>query len=286
MASDYRTALLVVTCAVSLTGTAAHAQTRPDRAKPLPTPASTELEVARVGFLEGPVEVMKPGGTWTPAVQDQPLAAGDHVRTLRGGTVRLEFPWTAVAVGDSSEVSIEKTRVLTLQLESGRIDVDPEQTLLRIITAEAAVSGVGRTLVRRLDNTTFVGSYNGGADVEGAGSSVRLGLNSGTIVAAGLAPTPPKPMAAPPRVVSPASDPRYIRPGEGVLLTWTGQQKIYNLEILPIDSDVPTLSIEVTGLSYEAKLPWLGTYRWRVAGRNGIEETQPSGEGLICVVDK
>jgi hypothetical protein len=286
MAPQYRTAALLITLAASIASREAGAQTRPDRAKPLPTPASTEVEVARVGFLEGPVEVMKPGTTWTKALQDQPLAVGDRVRTLRGGTVRLEFPWTAVAVGDSSEVSIEKTRLLTLQLESGRIDVDPEQALLRIITAEASVSGVGRTLVRRLEKTTFVGSYNGGADVEGAGASVRLGVNSGTIVASGLSPTPPAPMAPPPRVVSPASDPRYVRPGEAVLLTWTGQHKVYNLEILPIDSDVPTISIEVAGLSYEAKLPWLGTYRWRVAGREGVVESQPSGEGLICVVDK
>ena len=52
--------------------------------------------------------------------EDQALAMGDRVRTLRGGMARLEFPWTAVAMGDESQVLIEKSRQLTLQLESGR----------------------------------------------------------------------------------------------------------------------------------------------------------------------
>ena len=84
-----------------------------------------------------------PGGAWTKAAEDQPLLIGDRVRTLKGGTARLEFPWTAVAVGDGSEVSIPNARVLTLQLDRGRLDIDPEQTLLRVVT------GRGRDQRRR-----------------------------------------------------------------------------------------------------------------------------------------
>jgi hypothetical protein len=242
--------------------------------------------VARVGFVEGGVEVLKPGAEWTKAIEDQPLAIGDRVRTLRGGTARLEFPWTAVAVGDASEVLIEKSRLLTLQLESGRIDVDPEQTLLRVVTAEAAISGSGRTLVRREGRATFVGSYNGGADVEAAGAIVRLGVNRGTLVNAGAAPSQPALLGPAPRVVSPAADPRYVMPGSDVHLTWTGEQSAYHLEILSIDSDVPVLSLDIESNQFDARITWLGTFRWRVAGRTGPVETQPSGEGLICVVEK
>jgi len=183
-------------------------------------------------------------------------------------------------------VALETNRVLTLRLDRGRIDIDPEQTLLRVVTDEATLSGSGRTLVRRENGTTFVGSYNGGAVVEAKGQEVRLGVNGSTRIEANAVPGVPVSMMPAPRVVTPASDPRYVRPGEVVRLIWTGQDPRYHLEVLPIDSDVPFMSFEVATTEYDLKIPWLGTYRWRVAGRNGVVETQPSGEGLICVVEK
>ena len=278
--------------AVFLIATSALAQTpakkRPAAAKPSEVQAA--VEVARIGFADGTVEVQKPGAPWTPAAEDQPLSIGDRVRTSSGATARLEFPWTAIAVGDNSEVSLEKSRLLTLQLHSGRIDIDPEQTLLRVVTSEAAISGSGRTLVRREGTTTFVGSYNGGADVEASASAdssvIRLGVNKAVLVNAGATSSEAMPMGAPPRVVSPSSDPRYVRPGEIVRLTWTGRDPAYHLEVLPIDSDVPVVSLDIATREYDLKLNWLGTFRWRVAGRSGPVESQPSGEGLICVVEK
>ena len=239
------------------------------KAKGAATPAPTALEVARMGFVEGSVEVQHPGGAWTKIAEDQPLLVGDRVRTLKGATARLEFPWTAVAVGDGSEISIPKARVLTLQLEQGRLDIDPEQTLLRVITDEAAISGSGRTLVRREGTSTFVASYNGGAEVEAKGAIVRLGINKGTLVSAGKAPGEATTLGPPPRVVSPKADPRYVKPAEPVRLTWTGQETAYHLEVLSVDSDVPVISLDVDGLEYDVRLPWLGTFRWRVAGRFG-----------------
>lgn len=256
------------------------------KAKGAATPAPTALEVARMGFVEGSVEVQHPGGAWTKIAEDQPLLVGDRVRTLKGATARLEFPWTAVAVGDGSEISIPKARVLTLQLEQGRLDIDPEQTLLRVITDEAAISGSGRTLVRREGTSTFVASYNGGAEVEAKGAIVRLGINKGTLVSAGKAPGEATTLGPPPRVVSPKADPRYVKPAEPVRLTWTGQETAYHLEVLSVDSDVPVISLDVDGLEYDVRLPWLGTFRWRVAGRFGPVESEASGEGLICVVEK
>jgi hypothetical protein len=239
-----------------------------------------------MGFVEGPVEVQHPGGPWARASEEQPLAIGDRVRTLQGGTARLEFPWTAVAVSDGSEVSVENNRVLTLRLDRGRIDVDPEQALLRIVTAEAAISGSGRTLVRREGGTTFVGSTSGGAEVEGTGGSVRLGLSKGTVVKAGGPPSEPASMSAPPRVISPSADPRYLRPGEAVHLVWTGPEAAYHLEVLAIDSDIPVISLDIDAREFDLKLNWLGTFRWRVSGRTGPVESQASGEGLVCVVEK
>ncbi len=262
----------------------APAQTGKPKATPPPPPSA--LEVARVGFAEGGVEVQRGSGAWTKATEEQPLLMGDRLRTLKGGTARLEFPWTAVAVGDGTEVSLQNNRVLTLQLDRGRIDIDPEQALMRVVTGEATVSGTGRTLVRREGTTTFVGSYNGGADVEGKDKVVRLGINRGTVVNAGKVPSAPDALGPAPRVITPAADPSYVKPGEPVRLVWKGPETAYHLEVLSIDSDVPVVSIDVEGHEFELKLNWVGTFRWRVAGRIGAIESQPSGEGLICVVEK
>ncbi len=272
-----------LTLLVALVGSA-EAQTAKTKGGPTPTPAA--LEVARMGFVEGGVEIQHPGGAWTKAAEEQPILIGDRVRTLKGGTARLEFPWTAIAVGDGSEVFIPSARLLTLQLDRGRLDLDPEQTLLRVVTDEALISGSGRTLVRREGTSTFVASYNGGADVEAKGTIVRLGINKGTLVTAGKPPGEAATLGPAPRVVSPRTDPRYVKPGEIVHLTWTGQETAYHLEVLSIDSDVPVVSLDIDTHEYDLRLPWLGTFRWRVAGRFGPLETQASGEGLICVVEK
>jgi hypothetical protein len=264
-------------------GASALAQTGKPKGGPTPPAA---VEVARMGFAEGGVEVQRPGEPWVKATEDQPLLMGDRVRTLKGGTARLEFPWTAVAVGDGSEVSLQNNRVLTLQLDRGRIDIDPEQALMRVVTDEATISGTGRTLVRREGKTTFVGSYNGGADVEGKDAVVRLGINRGTVVDAGKAPLEPLPLGPAPRVVSPGADPRYALTAEPVRLVWTGQETAYHLEVLSIDSDIPLVSLDIDGREFDLRLSWVGTFRWRVSGRTGAVESQPSGEGLICVVEK
>ena len=267
--------------------TMAAAQSEPPKGKPSTAPQPpASVEVARLSFMNGAVEIQQAGGTWAAAAEDQALSSGNRLRTLKGSTARLEFPWTAVAVSDSTEVSFPRNRLLTLQLDTGRIDVDPEQGLMRIVTAEVTITGAGRTLVRREGTTTFVGSYGGGANVESPNSFVRLGIGKGTIVNAGAAAGEPERLATPPKVVSPASDPRYVHPGESVHLVWTGREPVFHLEVLPIDSDVPVVSIDVAATTYDLKLPWLGTFRWRVAGRVGPIETEASGEGLICVVEK
>ncbi len=262
---------------------------QPPSSSPEPTPSAPvtgPVEVARISLVAGNAEVRRQNGPWMKAAEEQPLSMGDRIRTLEGTTVRLEFPWTVVAMSDNTEVSLPKSRLLTLQLEKGRIDVDPELALLRIATSEATIGGEGRTLVRRQGAITFVGSYNGGANVKSSTSLVRLGVGKGTIVNAGAPPSEPVHLAEPPKVVSPGSDPPYVRPGQIVHLSWTGRETTYHLEVLPIDSDVPVVSLDLSATSYDLRLTWLGTFRWRVAGRSGAVETVPSGEGLICVVEK
>jgi hypothetical protein len=275
---------LVSLLALLALGSPALSQSGKPKATPPPPPSA--LEVARVGFAEGGVEFKRGNGGWVKATEEQPLLMGDRLRTLKGGTARLEFPWTAVAVGDGTEVALQNNRVLTLQLDRGRIDIDPEQALMRVVTDEATVSGTGRTLVRREGKTTFVGSYNGGADVESKDKVVRLGINRGTVVNAGKAPAAPDALRPAPHVVTPGADPVFVKPGEPVRLVWKGPESAYHLEVLSIDSDVPVVSLDVEGHEFDLRISWIGTFRWRVAGRTGAIESQASGEGLICVVEK
>ncbi|MEO8500428.1 MAG: DUF1549 domain-containing protein, partial [Vicinamibacteria bacterium] len=61
-------------------GATSHAQTGGGKGRPTPLPVA--LEVARMGFVEGMVEVQHPGGDWTKATENQPLSMGDRVRTI------------------------------------------------------------------------------------------------------------------------------------------------------------------------------------------------------------
>jgi hypothetical protein len=57
------------------------------------------------------------------------------------------------------------------------------------------------------------------------------------------------------------------------------------VEVLALDKDQVLLARDVDAPPLRLQLPWLGTYRWRVAARDarGIE-SRPSAEGLICSV--
>lgn len=251
-----------------------------------PAPPTQVVVVGKATFIEGRAEVSHGDGPWLPMAEEQAFAVGDRIRTLAGSTARLELPWTAVSVSDNTLLQIEKTTVLTLRLAHGRVDVDPEQNLPRIATGEASVGGNGRTVVRRDGSTTFVASDAGGAEVEAQGQSTRVPPTSGLVVNTGAPSSQPMPLTDAPRVVTPSADPRYTHPGETVRLTWEGRAPRYHLQVLSVDSDIPVLAIDLNGTSYDLKLGWLGTFRWRVAGLSGPIESQLSAEGLVCVVEK
>lgn len=241
--------------------------------------------VATVVLVDGKLEFSRRGGPFRPAPEQQTLAVGDRVRTTAGSSARIEFPWTMVTLGDQTTIALEGDPTLSVRLDAGRIDMDPEAELIRLVTKEAVVSGAGRTVLRRDGASTFVVSLMGGADVEAGGKTVRLGVSRSVLVSS-EGPGEPVLQTEGPKVVFPGADPLYVRPNQTVRLEWTGASPGYLLEVLPIDSQTPVISLDVTGSTREIRLPWLGTYRWRVTGRQGAVETQPSGEGLICVVER
>ena len=115
---------------------------------------------------------------------------------------------------------------------------------------------------------------------------LNIASNDPVVKSAGKAPSEPQPLSPAPRVIAPSADPRYVNPGDPVRLVWTGLEPTYHLEVLSIDSDIPVMSLDIPTREYDLRLNWLGTFRWRVAGRTGAIESQASGEGLICVVEK
>ena len=75
--------------------------------------------------------------------------------------------------------------------------------------------------------------------------------------------------------------------GEPVELRWSPPGERNYVEVLSIDQDVVLLAREVGPPPFTVRLPWPGTFRWRVTTRtpDGFASL-PSAEGLIPVMGK
>jgi hypothetical protein len=75
--------------------------------------------------------------------------------------------------------------------------------------------------------------------------------------------------------------------GDPAELAWRQAGATHHLEILPLGSNDVLLEKDVGSGPERITIPWLGTYRWRVAARDALGlESLPSSDGLICVVEK
>jgi hypothetical protein len=83
-------------------------------------------------------------------------------------------------------------------------------------------------------------------------------------------------------------DPVYVKRGEAAQLAWTASPGARSLiEVSVVGTDEVVTVVEAPASPHPVVLPWLGTYRWRVAtlGPDGVEG-QLSDGGLLCVVDE
>lgn len=244
------------------------------------------LALARLSFVERKVELEKKGAKWQAAVEGGPLSIGETLRTGPDAIARLELPWMALTLSPGSSLRFPDAFLLSATLDSGRALVEaPGLDALKIVTGEAEVRGQGRAVVRRQGRSTLVTCLAGRFFVEAAGSTVTLTSGRGTVVAAGRAPGAPQDVpAAPTEGLWPAQDPVFVAPAESVELRWKGNAPSYQLEILPVGSDVVLLQRDVTTSPVKIELPWEGAFRWRVSARDarGLEGV-PSADGLIAV---
>jgi hypothetical protein len=254
----------------------------------LPSAAGAEdaLALARVSLVEHKVELAKKGATWQAAVEGGPLRVGEALRTGPDAVARLELPWMALTLGPGSILSFPDDFLLSASLDGGRALVEaPGREALKLVTAEAEVRGQGRAVVRRQGRETLVTCLAGRFQVQGGDSAVTLTAGRGTVVRAGRAPSAPEAVPAPPTAgMWPGKDPVYTAPGEPLELRWQGDAPGYQIEVLPVGSDVVLLQRDVAAPPARIELPWEGAFRWRVSARDrrGLEGT-PSEDGLIAV---
>ncbi len=248
--------------------------------------AENALALARVSLVEQKVELAKKGATWQAAAEGGPVRIGEALRTGPDAVARLELPWMAMTLGPGSTVSFPDDFLLSASLDGGRALVEAQgRDALKVVTAEAEVRGQGRAVVRRQGQETLVTCLAGKFHVHGGDAAVTLSAGRGTVVRAGSAPSAPEAVPAPPAGgMWPGRDPVYATPGEPLELRWKGGAPGYQIELLPVGSDVVLLQRDVPAPPARIALPWEGAFRWRVSARDkrGLEGT-PSDDGLIAV---
>jgi hypothetical protein len=235
--------------------------------------------------VERKVELAK-GARWQAAVEGDPVRIGEALRTGPDAITRLELPWMALTLGPGSSVSFPDGVLLSVSLDSGRALVEAVgRDALKVVTAEAEVRGQGRAVVRRRGKETLVTCLTGRFRVEGGDAAVALAPGRGTVVRAGRAPSEPVSVPAPPADgLWPGRDPVYAAPGEPVELRWKGDAPSYQVELLPVGSDIVLIQRDVAASPARIEVPWEGAFRWRVSARDarGLEGS-PSEDGLIAV---
>ncbi len=257
---------------------------------PLAVPAAAAAQdapaLARISLVERKVELAKKGATWRGAVEGGPLRIGEALRTGPDAVARLELPWMALTLGPGSTLTFPDDFLLSASLDGGRALVEAQgRDALKVVTGEAEVRGQGRAVVRRQGQETLVTCLAGRFHVHGGDSTVTLSAGRGTVVRAGRAPSAPGAVPAPPAGgMWPGKDPVYTTPGEPLELRWKGDAPAYQIELLPVGSDVVLVQRDVAAPPARIEVPWEGAFRWRVSARDGrgLEGT-PSEDGLIAV---
>jgi hypothetical protein len=273
--------------ALALLGAGVAEAARPKPRVVTPSRPRAGVAVARVSFAERTVDRATPEGRWQGVTEGMRIRTGERLRTGPEGQAQVSFPWMHLTLGPSSLLTIPAGLVLSMTLESGRAQVSSDGDMIKVVTEEARTVGGGQLVVRRYDGATRVMSLRGGFRVQTPTGEILLGAGQGTMVPAGQPPTPAVALAEPPSHLSPGADPRYVKQGGTITLSWEGEATAYHVQVLDLDGRTVLLERDVSGRQLDVPLPWVGTYRWHVAARDvrGLEG-RPSGDGLIVVVDE
>jgi hypothetical protein len=291
-----RAAVAAALALAALAAPATHAdvQVRVPQPKRKPNEGPSRLQgiaVASLAYAAGPVEREIEGASGTSTLKaGEFVRTGDRIRTGPESVARLSFPWMSVTASPSTTLHIPSEVILSVVFDQGRAEVAAEGgDILKVRAAEAEVRGAGRVVVRRdaQRQALVVTAREGTFRVEGGGKAVVLLAGEGTIVRQGSPPEPASRLPPAPTDLHPGQDPVYVVKGEAAQLSWRRAGATHHLEVLPLESNDVLLERDVGVGPESMTIPWLGTYRWRVAARDAVGlESLPSVEGLICVVEK
>jgi hypothetical protein len=258
--------------------------------RPTPRPRGSGIGIGSLAWLDREIEraELPAKASWQRLREGDALRTGDSFRTAPDATARLEFPWMAVTLGGATLFTIPASSVLSTVLEQGRAEfAGPGREMVKIRVGDGEVRGGGRLVLRRSVGRTSAAALEGSFRVRAAGRTVEIKAGQGTVVADGRPPDPPQPLPASPDGLEPGQDPLYVRAGQAAELRWTPTGAAHHVEVLALDRDLVMMTRDVGPPPLRLELPWRGTYRWRVAARDGRGvESRPSGEGLICAVDR
>jgi len=261
----------------------------PSGASSAPTRSSSGVTVAKLVWGEQAVERLgAETSSWRRLQTGAAMRTGDHLRTAPVGVARLDFPWMAVTLGPSSELSVPPSAVLSTVLERGRAEFSGEgRDIVKIEVGQAEIRGGGRLVLWREGERTAATALVGAFRVSAAGKTVEIRAGEGTAVADGEAPAPPTPLPASPEGLVPGQDPGYVPAGRPAELHWSAGPGAHFVEVLALQTDDVLLARAVDASPARIAIPWLGTFRWRVSTRaaSGLE-SPPSAPGYVCVVDR
>jgi hypothetical protein len=222
---------------------------------------TSALALARLSLVERQVELEKKGARWQAAAEGGPLQVGEAIRTGPDAVARLELPWMALTLSPGSTLRFPDAFLLSATLDGGRALVDaPGLETLKLVTAGAEVRGQGRAVVRRQDRSTLVTCLAGRFFVEAMGKVVALTPGRGSVVTDGSAPGAARDViAAPSEGLWPAQDPVFVAPAESLELRWRADAPSYQLELLPVGSDVVLMQRDVSAPPVRIEVPWEGS---------------------------
>jgi len=255
-----------------------------------PKPGSSAgIAVATLVYAENVVEKQAANEQgWRKLQEGERLRTGDRVRVGPDALARFEFAWMSLTAGPETTLHIPAERILSAVLDEGRAELRaPGQQIVKVRTADAEIRGEGRVVVRRQKTLVAVMAMDGNVRVEAAGKTEVLQAGEGSVIEEGRPPDDVIELSPGPGGLWPGQDPVYVKKGQSVRLNWSPTGTQHHLQILSIDSNDPLIARDVGPAPYPITIPWLGTYRWRIATLDGKGlEGRSSAFGYICVVDK
>jgi hypothetical protein len=277
-------ALVLALLLVAAAATEAQTRRRPARR------AAAGIAIGDLTWTDREVDRAEPPDKtkWRRVASGDKLRTGDTLRTSADGLARIELPWMAVTLGPASMLTIPPNAVLSAVLDQGRAEFSgPGRDIVKIQVGEGEVRGGGRLVLRRSVGRTSVSALEGAFRVRALGRTVEITAGQGTVVFDGRPPERAFPLPAAPKRPRPGAEVAYVRTGQPVELSWSGNGTAHLVELLALQRDEVLLSRETGAPPLRLEIPWLGTYRWRVSARDvrGVESA-PSAAGFLCSVGR